>query len=98
MRSTICPPFALKASSHNGRKLPFTGLYDVIKSLIMGPHRLQLGDAGGGRETGNLFGVAFSTDVGIFEHVGCEELSLSDHDLVFGRLRRNHITPHRVPG
>ena len=26
----------------------------------MGPHRLQLGDAGGGRETGNLFGVALS--------------------------------------
>ena len=31
---------------------------DVIKSRIMGPHRLQLGDAGGGRETGDLFGVA----------------------------------------
>ena len=31
---------------------------DVIKSQIMGPHRLQLGNAGGGRETRNLFGVA----------------------------------------
>ena len=33
---------------------------DVIKSRIMGPHRL--GDAGGGRETGNLFGVALHSN------------------------------------
>ena len=49
--------FALKAWSHSGRKLPFTDC-DVIKSRIMGPHRLPA--CGCGRWTGNrkLFGVA----------------------------------------
>ena len=35
-----------------------------------------------------MLDLLFSADVGIFEYVGCKELSLSDQDLVFGRLRR----------
>ena len=52
------PPFALKADVNCRLRV-----CDVIKSRMMGPHRLQLGDAGGGRKTGNLFGVALAVDL-----------------------------------
>ena len=60
----------------SGRRLQMMMAEYGLTQLIDGPTRVTEND------------LLFSTDAGIFEYVGCEELSLSDHDLVFGRLRR----------
>ena len=65
----------------SGRRLQMMMAEYGLTQLIDGPTRVT-------ENSSTMLDLLFSTDAGIFEYVGCEELSLSDHDLVFGRLRR----------
>ena len=65
----------------SGRRLQMMMAEYGLTQLIDGPTRVT-------ENSSAMLDLLFSTDIRIFEYVGCDELSLSDHDLVFGRLRR----------
>ena len=64
-----------------GRRLQMLMAEYGLTQLVDGPTRVT-------KNSSMMLDLLFSTDAGIFEYVGCKELSLSDHDLVFGQLRR----------
>ena len=65
----------------SGRRLQMMMAEYGLTQLIDGPTRVT-------ENSSAMLDLLFSTDIRIFEYVGCEELSLSDHNLVFSRLRR----------